>query len=85
MAIAAAAREAGVEIRTEAHIERIKVKDGRATGVVLKGGEEIEARVVVSSVDPHRTFDAPDGARATCPPSSWRRCAATSSAAPRAR
>jgi phytoene dehydrogenase-like protein len=54
--IASAAREAGVTIRTEAPIERIKVKDGRATGVVLEGGEEIDAPVVVSSLDPHRTF-----------------------------
>jgi phytoene dehydrogenase-like protein len=57
LAIAGAAREAGVEIRTEAHIERIRVKDGRATGVVLKGGEEISARVVVSSADPRITFE----------------------------
>src|SRR6185369_2607657 len=56
MAIAAAAQEAGVEVRTAASIERIKVKDGRTTGVVLEGGEEIDAPVVSSSVDPHRTF-----------------------------
>jgi phytoene dehydrogenase-like protein len=56
MAIAGAATEAGVTIRTEAPIERIRVKDGRATGVVLAGGEEIDAAVVVSSLDPHRTF-----------------------------
>jgi phytoene dehydrogenase-like protein len=56
LAIAAAAREAGAEIVTDAAIERIKVKDGRAVGVVMKGGAEIEAKAVVSSVDPHRTF-----------------------------
>jgi len=56
MAIAGAAAEAGVEIRTSASIERIKVRDGRATGVVLDGGEELEASLVVSSLDPHRTF-----------------------------
>ncbi len=56
MAIAGAAQEAGVEIRTGASIERIKVRAGRATGVVLEGGEEIDAPVVSSSVDPHRTF-----------------------------
>jgi len=56
LAIAAAAKEAGVEIVTDAAIERIKVKDGRTAGVVMKGGSEVEARVVVSSVDPHRTF-----------------------------
>jgi phytoene dehydrogenase-like protein len=56
MAIAEAAKEAGVEIRTNTTIERIKVKDGRTTGVVLEGGDEIDAPVVSSSVDPHRTF-----------------------------
>src|SRR6185436_1466958 len=55
-AIAGAAREAGVEIRTKAAIERILVKDGRATGVALQTGEEIPADTVASSVDPHRTF-----------------------------
>jgi phytoene dehydrogenase-like protein len=56
MAIAGAAEEAGVTVRTRATIERIKVKEDRAAGVVLEGGEEIDADVVVSSVDPHRTF-----------------------------
>jgi phytoene dehydrogenase-like protein len=55
-AIAGAAREAGVEIRTRAPIARITVKHGRATGVALENGDEIEAGVVASSVDPHRTF-----------------------------
>jgi phytoene dehydrogenase-like protein len=55
-AIAAAAREAGVEIRVQAEVERIKTRNGRATGVVLPGGDEIDAPVVVSSLDPHRTF-----------------------------
>jgi len=56
LAIAAAAREAGVEIRTETPVERIKVKSGRATGVVLARGEEVDAKVVLSSADPHVTF-----------------------------
>jgi phytoene dehydrogenase-like protein len=55
-AIAAAAREAGAEIRTEAPIARILVCDGKAAGVVLESGEEIRARVVASSVDPRLTF-----------------------------
>ena len=38
-AIAAAAREAGVEIRTEAPVSRILVKDGAAAGVVLDNGD----------------------------------------------
>ena len=57
LAIASAAREAGVEIRTEAAVERILVKEGRACGVALKSGEEIRCNVVSSSVDPHLTFE----------------------------
>src|SRR5215468_8988251 len=55
-AIASAAREAGAEIRTEAAISKILVKDGRAVGVVLENGDEIRARIVASSVDPRLTF-----------------------------
>ncbi|MGH2819700.1 MAG: phytoene desaturase family protein, partial [Actinomycetota bacterium] len=44
------------EIRTEAPVARIAVRDGRAAGVVLSSGEEIEARTVLSSVDARRTF-----------------------------
>src|SRR6202162_286978 len=56
-AIGAAAREAGVEIRTQTAVQKILVRDGRATGVVLKNGDEISANVVSSSVDPHLTFE----------------------------
>jgi phytoene dehydrogenase-like protein len=56
-AIADAAREAGVEIRTQAPVGKILVKNGRAAGVVLQSGEELTAKVVSSSVDPHLTFE----------------------------
>src|SRR6201997_4846794 len=56
-AIAAAARELGVEIRTQAPVDKILVKNGRTSGVALKSGEEISANVVSSSVDPHLTFE----------------------------
>src|SRR4051794_25745620 len=56
LAIAAAAREAGAEIRTAATVERVAIRDGRAHGVVLASGEEIAARAVVSNADPKRTF-----------------------------
>jgi len=56
-AIAGAARELGVEIRTKSPVARILVKDGRATGVVLQSGDEVFADVVSSSVDPHLTFE----------------------------
>src|SRR6516225_3581904 len=55
-AIAAAAREAGVEIRTEAPVAQIRVRSGTASGVVLADGDEIEASLVLSSVDPNLTF-----------------------------
>src|SRR6201997_703112 len=55
-AIADAAREAGVEIRTEAPVAKIAVRGGQATGVVLTNGDEIYADVVSSSVDPKHTF-----------------------------
>ncbi len=55
-AIAAAALEAGVEIRTEAPVARISVKNGQASGVVLSNGDELSAAMVLSSVDPNLTF-----------------------------
>ncbi len=55
-AIAAAAREAGVEIRTSTGVSKILVKNGRATGVALDNGDEIEGTIVSSSVDPRLTF-----------------------------
>jgi phytoene dehydrogenase-like protein len=55
-AIAGAAREAGAEIRTEAPVSRIIIKNGVAQGVALESGEEIHAEVVSSSVDPRLTF-----------------------------
>ncbi len=55
-ALASAARAAGVEIRTAAEVAAITSKNGRATGVVLASGEEIEARAIVSGADPKRTL-----------------------------
>src|SRR5712672_1448513 len=55
-AIGDAAREFGAEIRTEAPIAKIILKNGRAKGVVLEDGDEIHADVVSSSVDPRLTF-----------------------------
>jgi len=56
LAMAAAAKQAGAEIRTGADIAEIRVRDGVATGVVLTSGEEISARAVVSNADPKRTL-----------------------------
>jgi phytoene dehydrogenase-like protein len=55
-AIASAARAAGAEIRTNAPVALIRTRHGRATGVALSTGEEIDADLVLSSVDPKLTF-----------------------------
>ena len=55
-AIADAAREAGVEIRTEVGVSQILVKDGRAVGVATTNGDEFYAPIISSSVDPNLTF-----------------------------
>jgi len=55
-AMAAAATQAGAEIRTGAAISEICVRDGVATGVVLASGEEISAKAIVSNADPKRTL-----------------------------
>jgi phytoene dehydrogenase-like protein len=49
------AREAlrlGVEISTAAPVGRVRIKGGRANGVVLVNGDELDARLVVSNVGP---------------------------------
>ena len=55
-AIASSARDLGVEIRLESTVERIVVRNGRVTGVALDNGDEFHAQVVVSGLDPKRTF-----------------------------
>ena len=55
-AIASAARELGVEIRTEAPVARVLMNNGQARGVVLDSGDEIRCDVVSSSLDPRLTF-----------------------------
>ena len=51
-----AAKEHGVEVRTDAPVKRITVARGAVTGVELVSGEKIAADAVVSNVDPKRTF-----------------------------
>jgi phytoene dehydrogenase-like protein len=55
-AIGNAARALGAEIRMEARVARVLVRDGRATGVALETGEELRADVVLSSIDSRQTF-----------------------------
>jgi len=55
-ALERAATAAGATLRTGADVAGIRVKDGKATGVLLGDGEEIAARAVVSNADPRHTF-----------------------------
>ncbi len=54
--LASSARAHKAVIRTGVKVERILVRESRATGAVLAGGEEIQARFVVSNAHPQTTF-----------------------------
>ena len=55
-AMAAAATQAGAEIRSGAEVIEVRVKDGAATSVVLSTGEEIAGKAIISNADPKRTL-----------------------------
>jgi phytoene dehydrogenase-like protein len=55
-AMAGAFKEHGGEIKVDAGVDQIIVKNGKAVGVALESGEEIYADLVVSNLDPKRTF-----------------------------
>ena len=55
-ALARAAQAHGVEIRTSAEVVRLLHKEEKALGVLLKNGEEISGRAIISNADPRRTF-----------------------------
>jgi phytoene dehydrogenase-like protein len=55
-AIAQSARSHGADVRVSAPVQRILINDGHVRGVALENGEEIEAPLVASNVDPHVTF-----------------------------
>jgi phytoene dehydrogenase-like protein len=55
-ALAAAARQAGADIRTAARVRRILVGDMRVSGVELADGEQLNASRVVSAADPKTTI-----------------------------
>ncbi len=66
--LAGALQYHGGELRTNAGVKQILVKNGKAVGVVLENGDEIKARVIVSNLDAKRTFtriidknDLPEG------------------------
>jgi len=55
-ALAASARVFGAEIRCEAEVARIVVRDGKVSGVALAGGDEFTAPIVASNADARVTF-----------------------------
>jgi phytoene dehydrogenase-like protein len=54
--IAKSAQAQGAEVRTNSAVRKILVRDSSARGVVLENGEELEAAVVASNLDPRVTF-----------------------------
>ena len=67
-ALASAATEFGAEIRTGSGVTEMVVKAGKATGVILENGDELQSKIVVSNLDAKRTFtkivnkeDLPEG------------------------
>ena len=55
-AIASALQAAGGEILTNSPVEQIIVRNGKACGVALENGDQINAKIVVSNLDAKRTF-----------------------------
>ena len=55
-ALAASARAFGADIRCQAEVARILVRDGRVQGVALAGGDEFSAPIVASNADARVTF-----------------------------
>ncbi len=55
-AIAEAARDMGVEWRTECPVSEIVIENGSVQGVITEAGEEIRAGIVLSNADPKVTF-----------------------------
>jgi phytoene dehydrogenase-like protein len=55
-ALAAAARDLGADVRCDAEVARILVRDGRAIGVALASGDEYHAPIVASNADARVTF-----------------------------
>lgn len=55
--LASACRAFGVDIFLGAPVERIAIREGRVSGVVLTGGREYTSKVVASGADPNVTFN----------------------------
>ena len=56
MAIARSAEHFGVEIKTEAAVNNVIIKNNKAVGVALDNGDEFHSDLVISGLDPKQTF-----------------------------
>jgi phytoene dehydrogenase-like protein len=55
-AIASSAAKVGVIMRSNAIVNKIRIENGRAAGVVLENAEEIPCGLIVSAINPSTTF-----------------------------
>lgn len=55
-AIARSAEHFGADIMTEAAVEKVTVKNGKAIGVTLENGDQFDSTKVISGMDPKLTF-----------------------------
>ncbi|UGA40115.1 FAD-dependent oxidoreductase [Chromobacterium haemolyticum] len=55
-AMARSARERGAEILTDSAVREVLLEKGRAVGVVTERGERLDARVVVSNLNPRLLY-----------------------------
>ncbi len=62
-ALAKSAQARNVEIMTDARVTDIRISDGRVHGVDLEGGMNLDAKIIVSSLDPKQTILSLAGVR----------------------
>lgn len=55
-ALAKAAESHGAVLRRGARVARVDTRNGKVAGVTLEGGDSLPAEVVLSTLDPRRTF-----------------------------
>ena len=55
-AVAKAVRALGVDIRMNAKVKAVNIVGDKATGVTLQNGEMIDAKTVISAINPKTTF-----------------------------
>ncbi len=56
MTIARSAKHFGADIMTEAPVNKVIIKNGKAVGVALENGDEYKSNIVISGLDPKLSF-----------------------------